>query len=479
MIIRYWQAARQAYLKGLQIREPIITSDYRKEAASMKAKGIFDFMGEKGLTSLEIFYSRRLDEFLMRGMKEWDENLDFSAYARDFTYLDILTEHYRGIGTKELAADLEELGLGEYLGRVEQLMTQGRHEGIEFYYHGARNIRAAFCKHSVTLGRNNRFHAIRAGAMRRHELHEPELDVITDGLNLSRAMSYKNAVAAIPFGGCKTVVQCAPVKLDDYETIGFLSYVADRTRNFPGADMGLEEAMVDVIHERFTRNFVGGAKSPLVSTGTPTAYGELCAIKEACGFLSGSSDLSGKTVAVQGLGHVGFPLAEYLLKEGARLIVSDIEKAKVQQLEQRYGTERVKEAPPDEIYTVDADVFAPSAMGGIITEDRIPRFKFKIILGSANNQLKATSQEQEIELAEKVADAGILFVVDWAHNTGGVIAAALLWQLQDEADEEQLRPRIELACRTNFRKLLEQSRQTGKTATELVYEKVEKMVYGG
>jgi len=445
----------------------------------MKAKGIFDFMGERELTNLEIFYSRRHDEFLIRGMKEWDDDQDFSTYARDFTYLDMLTEHYRGIGTKEAVAGLEGMGLAEHLGRIEHLMRQGRHEGIEFYYHGARNIRAAFCKHSVTLGRNNGFHAIRAGAMRRHGLQEPELDVITDGLNLSRAMTYKNAVAAIPFGGCKTVVQCAPVKLDDYETIGFLSYVADRTRNFPGADMGLEEAMVDVIHERFTRNFVGGAKSPLVSTGTPTAYGELCAIKDACDFLYGSSDLSARTVAVQGLGHVGYPLAEYLLKEGARLIVSDIEKAKVEQLRQGYGSERVIEAQPDDIYTVDADVFAASAMGGIITEDRIPRFKFKIILGSANNQLKATSKEEEIALAKKVADAGILFVVDWAHNTGGVIAAALLWQLQDEATEEQLKPRIELACRTNFRKLLEEAKQAGKTPTEMVYEKVEKMVYGG
>jgi len=445
----------------------------------MKAKGIFDFMGEKGLTSLEIFYSRRLDEFLMRGMKEWDNNLDFSAYACDFTYLDILTQYYRGIGTKEVVAGLEEISLGEYLGRIEQLMRQGRHEGIEFYYHSARDIRAAFCKHSVTLGRNNGFHAIRAGAMRRHELDEPELDVITDGLNLSRAMTYKNAVAAIPFGGCKTVVQCAPVKLDDYEVIGFLSYVADRTRNFPGADMGLEEAMVDVIHERFTRNFVGGTKSPLVSTGTPTAYGELCSIKEACDFLYGNSDLSGRTVAVQGLGHVGYPLAEYLLKEGARLIVSDIEKAKVEQLQQKYGIERVMEVPPDDIYTIDADVLAASAMGGIITEERIPQFRCKIILGSANNQLKATSKEEEIELAKKVADAGILFVVDWAHNTGGVIAAALLWQLQDEASEEQLKPRIELACRTNFRKLLEEAKEAGKTPTELVYEKVEAMVYGG
>ena len=444
----------------------------------MKAKGIFDFMGKKGLTSLEILYSRRLDEFLMRGMKEWDDDLDFSTYASDFTYLDILTEHYRAVGTDELVVDFADLGLGEYLGRLEQLMREGRHEGIEFYYHGTRNIRVAFCKHSVTLGCNNGFHAIRAGAMRRHELDELESDVITDGLNLSRAMTYKNAVAAIPFGGCKTVVQCAPVKLDDYETIGFLSYVADRTRNFPGADMGLEEAMVDIIHERFTRNFVGGTKSPLVSTGTPTAYGELCSIKEACDFLYGSTDLSGRTVAVQGLGHVGYPLAEYLVEEGARLIVSDIDKDRVEQLQQKYGTEQVMDVPPEEIYTVDADIFAPSAMGGIITEERISRFKFKMILGSANNQLKATSKDEEIELAKKVADAGILFVADWAHNTGGVIAAALLWQLQDEATEEQLKPRIELPCRTNFRRLLEESREIGKTPTELVYEKVEKMVYG-
>jgi len=153
----------------------------------MKAKGIFDFMGQKDLTSLEILYSQRLDEFLMRGMKEWDGDLDFSTYAGDFTYLDILTEHYRGIGTEQVVAGLQGLGLGGYLERIEQLMRQGRHEGIEFYYHSSRNIRVAFCKHSVTLGRNNGFHAIRAGAMRRHELDEPELDVITDGLNLSRA----------------------------------------------------------------------------------------------------------------------------------------------------------------------------------------------------------------------------------------------------------------------------------------------------
>jgi len=438
---------------------------------------VFTVMQKRGLTTLEIFQNIKEDKFLLRGAREWDDDLQFSKYATDFTYLDVLTKDYKAVGTETLAADFKELGLKDYLERLEQLLREARHEGIEFYYHHRKDIRVAFCKHSVTVGLQNRWHVIRAGAMRRHELDEPEIDVIIDGLNLSRAMTYKNAIASLPYGGCKTVIQCKPVQLDDLETIGFLSYVSDRCRCFPGADMGLDDEMVDIIRERYTKNFVGGTRSPLVSTGTPTAYGEFLAIKEACDFVYGSRDLRARKIALQGLGHVGYPLVEYLLGDGAELIVTDIDLAKVHKLQQKYGSDSVKYVAPDEIYTVDADVFSPCAMGGIITEDRIPRFKFKIIIGGANNQLKTTSKEGEIELAKKLADAGILFVVDWAHNTGGVIAASVLWQLQEEATEEQLKPKIELPCRTNFRNLLEEARETGKTPTELVYEKVEAMVY--
>jgi glutamate dehydrogenase/leucine dehydrogenase len=445
----------------------------------MSNEGIFNVMDKMDLTTLEIFQSRMDNRFLMKGMKEWDEDLEFITYGKDFTYIDILTKNYSAVGTEELVEGFREMGLGDYLARVEQLLREGRHEGIEFFYHRKKDIRVAFCKHSVTLGLKNRQHVMRAGAMRRHEPDEPEIEVIIDGLNLSRAMTYKNAVSALPYGGCKTVVQCAPVELDDYETMGFLSYVPDRCRAFVGADMGLDEEMVDVIRRTFTRNFVGGTKSPLASTGSPTAYGEFLAIKEACDFTYGNRDLSGKTIAIQGLGHVGFPLAEYLLDDGAGLIVTDIDKGKVEALQQRYGSNLVRYVSPEEIYTVKADIFSPCAMGGIITEDRIHRFRYKIILGSANNQLKATSKEAEIGLAEKVAEAGILFVVDWAHNNGGVIAASVLWQLQEEATEEQLNPKIELPCSTNFRKLLEEAREKGKTPTELVYKKVEAMVYSG
>jgi glutamate dehydrogenase/leucine dehydrogenase len=440
------------------------------------SEGVFSVMKKMDLTTLEMFFSRKDNTLFMRGMKEWDDDLQFSRYTMDFSYLDMLTAHYKALGASELIMAFEDQGLKEYLKKIEELIRLGRHEGIDFFFHKRKDIRMAFCKHSVILGIRNRKHAIRAGAMRRHELNEQELDVLIDGLNLSRAMTYKNAVAAIPYGGCKTVVQCAPVKLDDLETIGFISYVADRTRNFPGADMGMDEAMVDVIHEKFTQNYIGGTKSPLVSTGTPTAYGEYVATKEACDFLYGSPNLAGRTIAIQGLGHVGYPLAEYFLKDGAKLVVSDIDLSRVKKLQDQYSADLVR-LEPDEIYMVEAEIFAPCAIGGIITEERIPEFKFKIILGSANNQLKATSKEAEISLAKKVADAGILFVEGWAHNTGGVIAAALLWQLQEEATVEQLWPMIELPCSTNFRALLEQSAKTGKTPTEQVYENIDAMIY--
>jgi glutamate dehydrogenase/leucine dehydrogenase len=315
--------------------------------------------------------------------------------------------------------------------------------------------------------------------MRRHELSESEIDVILDGLNIARAMAYKNAIANLPYGGSKIVVQCEPIKLNDFETIGFLAYVTDRTRSITGTDMNISPEMADLMRQKFTRNFLGGIESPMGTSGVPTAYGEYLAIKEACHFVYGSRDLSKKKIAIQGLGNVGYPLAEYLLNDSAHLIVTDVDLSKVHKLQQKYSLDLVQYVEPEKIYTVDADIFSPCAMGGIITEERIAKFKFKIIMGSANNQLKATSKEAEIKLAKKLADAGILFVIDWAHNAGGVIRAWAEWVFQEKASFDKIKPRIELVCRDNLRKLLEEAKRTGKTPTELVYEKVEHLVYSG
>ena len=436
-------------------------------------------MEKEDLTTLEIFHNRKEDKFILRGMKEWDDSIPWDRYMIDFTAEDILTEDYKAVGTATLLARFNELGLREYLSTIEQLLREGKHHGIEFYYNSKKNIRAMYCKHVNTLGIRNRRHAIRAGAMRRHELSELEIDVIVDGLNIARAMAYKNAIANIPYGGSKILVQCDAVELDDFETMGFLAYVTDRTRSITGPDMAFEPEMADIIWERFTRNYIGGRNSPTGPSGFLTAYGEHLAIKEAYDFIYGNRDLSKKKIAIQGLGEVGYPLAEYLLADSAHLIVTDIDLSKVHKLQQKYGPELVQYVEPEGIYTVDADIFSPCAMGGIITEERIGKFKFKIIIGPANNQLKATSKEAEIELAKRLADAGILFVVAWAHNSGGVIRAWAEWVFQEEASFDKIKPRIELVCRDNLRKLLEEAKRTSKTPTELVYEKVEDMVYSG
>ncbi|MCL0092776.1 amino acid dehydrogenase [Dehalococcoidia bacterium] len=442
-----------------------------------RADSVFSIIEKEGLTTLEIFYDQRHDKFVLRGVKEWDESTKWDRYMVDFTTDDILTDDYKAVGTATVLANFNELGLRDYLEGIEQLLREGKHHGIEFYYNGKKNIRVMYCKHVNTLGIKNRRHAIRSGGIRRHELDEPEIDVLIDGLNLARAMAYKNAIANIPYGGSKILVQCDPVPLDDAEALGFLAYVIDRTRSFTGPDMGFEPEMADIMRETFTKNIGCGKKGPLGPSGDATAYGVYLAIKEACSFFYGDGNLASRKIAIQGLGAVGYPLAEYLLKDNADLTVTDIQRAKVDNLQRKWDDKVIEYVEPENIYALTADVFSPCAMGGIITKERINSFKFNIIVGAANNQLKAISKEAEIELAKKLADRGILFSIDWAHNTGGVIAGWAEYVFQDNASFDKIKPRIEAVCRDNLRKLFDEAEATGKTPTELAYETVESTVY--
>jgi leucine dehydrogenase len=438
---------------------------------------VFNVSAEQGLTTLEVSYNRREDKFTLRGMKEWEEVVKWEKYMVDFTHEDILTDDYRAMGTKALVKVFSNLGLENYLKRIENLLREGKHHGIEFYHNRRLNIRVMYCKSVNAPGIRNKRHAIRAGGIRRHEPEEPEIDVLIDGLNLARAMSYKNALAGIPYGGSKILVQCAPVDLSDFETLGFLAYIIDRTRSFTGPDMGFEPAMADIMRERFTKSITGGLKSPLGPTGGITAYGGYLAIKEACDFVYGSRSLAGRQIAIQGLGACGYPLAEYLLREGAALIVSDIDRSKVDKLQRAWNTSVVKSVPPEDIYTVKADIFSPCAVGGIITADIIDKFKFDIIMGLANNQIRATNQKGEIEIARQLARAGILFVVEWAYNIGGVLSGWAEYIFGEKASFAKIKPRIESVCRNNLRKLLAEAKRVDNIPTELIYNKIEDAIH--
>jgi leucine dehydrogenase len=143
-----------------------------------------------------------------------------------------------------------------------------------------------------------------------------------------------------------------------------------------------------------------------------TAFGVYRGIKACAKHRYGSDSLSGKTVAIQGCGHVGYYLAQALHQEGARLTVTDIDPAKVHKVVEEFRAQAVK---PEEILGVKADILAPCALGGIINDDTLPRLQVEIVAGGANNQLAEERHGDELE------KKGITYAPDYVINGGGLI----------------------------------------------------------
>ncbi|MBW2072730.1 MAG: Glu/Leu/Phe/Val dehydrogenase family protein [Deltaproteobacteria bacterium] len=331
--------------------------------------------------------------------------------------------------------------------------------------------------HSNTLGINNGYHAIRAGGIRRHHPEAREMEVIIDGLNLSRAMSFKNAAADVPFGGSKITVQCQPVAADDLQAVGFLAYCLDRTRSVTGPDMGFTPELADVMKNKgYSRNIAGGY-STLGPTGRPTAYGVYLGLQEAVAFKYGSRSLEGKTIVVQGLGAVGYPLvAEYLAAEEVTIYCADIREEQVHRLTGQFP-DRVKRIEPQEVLTFEADIFMPCAIGGILDEKAIQELNYKIVFGAANNQLKAVEPQEEIRLASLLAERGILFQVDWIHNAGGVIAGMEEYMYGEQASVAHIMEKTEKACKLGTRENLAAAARQGVTPTERAYRHYARLIY--
>ncbi len=441
-------------------------------------KSLFLPLKKENLTTLGIYHNFKNGLVAFRAAREWDKQTDWSRYNRDFTFEHPLTIDTAFLGHNETLDLFKKHDLEDYLEEVVELIRKGKHQGIECLFDRDQDIHFISNMHSNTLGINNGYHAVRSGGIRRHDPAGRELDVIIDGLNLSRAMSFKNAGARIPFGGSKITVQCEPVDLEDNRCIGFLAYALARTRSFTGPDMGFSPQLADVMRSRgYSLNIAGGFDSRVGPTGGPTAYGIYLALKEAAAFKYGAGGLAGKTIVVQGVGAVGYPLVdEYLSKEDVVIHITDISQDPVEKLTARFP-DRVKKIDPEDVLTTEADIFAPCAMGGILDEAAISSVRFSIILGAANNQLKASSQEEEVKLARLLQEKGILFQVDWMHNTGGVIAGMEEYIHREKASMENIRDHTEKVCRHGTRRNLETAKAEGITPTEMAYRYYSSKIY--
>ncbi|WP_077324491.1 Leu/Phe/Val dehydrogenase [Virgibacillus siamensis] len=289
------------------------------------------------------------------------------------------------------------------------------HEQVVFCNDPATGLQAIIAIHNTTLGP-----ALGGCRMRPYNSLEEALD---DVLRLAEGMTYKCAAADVDFGGGKAVIIGDP-KTDKTPELfrSFGQYVESLGgRFYTGTDMGTN--MEDFVYAlKETNNIVG---VPEVYGGggdssVPTAKGVLYGLQATNQVLFGNNSLSGAVYAIQGLGKVGFKVAEGLLEEGAEIYVTDISddhvRAIMKKAESAPGIARY--VPSDEIYSREADIFVPCAFGGVINDQTINELKVKAIAGSANNQLQ--TEQHGVELAKR----GILYAPDYIINSGGLIQVA-------------------------------------------------------
>jgi len=241
-----------------------------------------------------------------------------------------------------------------------------------------------------------------------------------DALRLGYMMSYKAAINHLPHGGAKAVI-IKPKVIKDREALfeKFGEFVEELGgRYITAVDSGTSPAEMDIIARR-TKFVTCTTASGADSDPSPlTALGVRRGLEAAIKFKTDKDSLEGVHVTIQGAGHVGYYLAKELHALGARLTMTDINKTSLDRCVHEFG---VAVCRPDEIYDIEADVFAPCALGAILNANTIKRLKTKIVAGSANNQL---SHRQNGGL---LFERGILYAPDFLINAGGLIHVAVMY----------------------------------------------------
>ncbi|KGX88821.1 branched-chain amino acid dehydrogenase [Pontibacillus litoralis] len=283
-------------------------------------------------------------------------------------------------------------------------------EQVVFCQDEKSGLKAIIAIHDTTLGP--------ALGGTRMWTYDSEEEALEDALRLAKGMTYKNAAAGLNLGGGKTVIIGDPKKDKNEEMFrAFGRYIQGLNgRYITAEDVGTTVQDMDTIHEE--TDFVTGISPAFGSSGNPspvTAYGVYRGMKAAAMEAYGSDSLEGKVIAVQGVGNVAYSLCKYLHEEGAQLIVTDINKEAVNRVVEEFGAKAVE---PDDIYSVDCDIYAPCALGATINDETIPQLKAKVIAGSANNQLK------ENRHGDQIHEMGIVYAPDYVINAGGVINVA-------------------------------------------------------
>jgi leucine dehydrogenase len=287
---------------------------------------------------------------------------------------------------------------------ISQMSLMG-HEEILFCNDQATGLKAIIAVHNTVLGP--------ALGGTRMWMYANEMEALKDVLRLSKGMTYKNSISGLNLGGGKAVI-IGDARSMKSEALfrRFGKFVDSLAGNYITAeDVGISPS--DMQWVNMETKHVAGLPGKSGDPSPVTAYGVYMGIKACAKEQFGSDSLSGKTIAVQGVGHVGEYLVKHLTEENANVVITDIHEETLLRVSKQYG---VKVVAPNEIYDVPMDIYAPCALGATINDDTLGRLRCSIIAGAANNQLQ-DEQKHGLELMNK----GIIYAPDYTINAGGVI----------------------------------------------------------
>lgn len=279
------------------------------------------------------------------------------------------------------------------------------HEQVVFCQDQATGLKAIIAVHNTVCGPA-------LGGTRMWN-YTTEAEAVTDVLRLSRGMTYKNALAGLNLGGGKAVI-IGDSKTQKNEALfrRFGKFVNSLSGKYITAeDVGISPQ--DMTWVNMETNHVAGLPGKSGDPSPVTAFGVYVGMKACAKQQFGSDSLSGKKIAVQGIGHVGEYLVKHLTEEGAKVYITDINEATLKRIADKYKAQVVG---INEIYDLDIDIYAPCALGATLNDDTLSRLKCSIVAGAANNQLK-----QEDVHGKIVMDKGLIYAPDFMINAGGVI----------------------------------------------------------
>jgi len=283
-------------------------------------------------------------------------------------------------------------------------------EQLIYFFDQDTGLKAITCIHDTTLGPA-------LGGTRIWD-YATEDEAVLDVLRLAKGMTYKNSAAGLNFGGGKTVIIG---KADEIKSESFFRAYGRYIESLNGRYITTEDVnmtMKDMEYINMETNYVVGLASKSGNPSPITALGAYHGIRAGLMYKFGTDDVSKYSYAVQGVGQTGGNLVDYLTKAKAKNIYyTDINPDNIEKIKANY-----KDAifvKPEEIYSLDVDVFVPCAMGAILDDETIPTLKAKVIAGTANNILKDIKKHGKM-----LMDRDIVYAPDFVINAGGVINVA-------------------------------------------------------